>query len=93
MKHPKPRVVRIEGTQPGSSYTSAKRAHRYVAEGRAEWTPGGAIRFRAESAIHREVVRQANESRDGGMATRSMIQHLPVVGNIAILTVKKRKAA
>lgn len=92
MKH-KQRIVRIENGAGGSDYTSEKRARKYVAEGRAEWTPRGAIRFRESSAVHRDVVRRANEMRDGSMATRQMIQNLPVVGNIAVLTVRKRKAA
>lgn len=93
MKHTKPRIVRIENGACGSDYTSEKRARKYVAEGRAEWTKAGGIRFREASAVHREVVRRANELRDGTMATRQMIQNLPVVGNISVLTVRKRKAA
>ncbi len=92
MKH-KQRIVRIENGAGGSDYTSEKRARKYVAEGRAEWTKSGGIRFREASAVHRDVVRMANEMRDGAMASRRMIQNLPVVGNIAVLTVRKRRAA
>lgn len=84
-------VVHIQNPANGQRYTSVRRAQKYVAEGRAVRVAPDMIAFLDHDERHQRVVAGWLAERDGGIATRKMIQHIPVVGDITKLTVRRSR--
>lgn len=89
------RVVYLENAASGQKYTSHSRAVEYVRQGRAEWLSPkmDRIRFVSDDVRHLVVQQRIYQEQMGPMATRRMIQRIPVVGNITVLTTRRRPVA
>jgi len=105
-RHIHQRCVRITNPLPdGKTYTSGRRARRYVDEERARWTDASetVIEFiishrHYRAARWRQCVVTAVMEGDSGMATLAGIRGIPVINPIELITDRskrrvKRKAA